>query len=84
MSRRPTTLMGGCALLGARRHALAGACGAPPWRMGTPLDGRPSIPPRAARETPAESRAAAAAARRPGQPVLELAALERARLGPAC
>jgi hypothetical protein len=52
------------------------ACGAPPWRMGTPFDGRPSIPPHAARETPAESRAAAAAARRSGQTVLELAALE--------
>jgi hypothetical protein len=52
------------------------ACGAPPWRMGTPFDGRPSIPPHAARETPAESRAAAAAARQAGEPVLEVAALE--------
>jgi tetratricopeptide (TPR) repeat protein len=52
------------------------ACGAPPWRMGAPLDGRPSIPPHSARETPAESRAAAAAARKAGQPVLEVAALE--------
>ncbi len=53
----------------------AAACGAPPWRMGTPLDGKKSIPPHVARNTPAESRAAAASARAAGQPVLELAAL---------
>ena len=43
--------------------------------MGTPLDGKPSIRADVARNTPVYSRAAAAAARAAGQPVLELAAL---------
>ena len=54
---------------------LTTGCGAPPWRMGAPLDGRPAIPARQARRTVPEARAAAAAARGAGQPVLELAAL---------
>jgi tetratricopeptide (TPR) repeat protein len=51
------------------------ACGAPPWRMGRPLDGRPSIPPGAAIATPAEAAASAEQARASGRRVLEIAAL---------
>jgi hypothetical protein len=50
-------------------------CGGPPWYMGKPLDGRPSIPPRTARPVPEEARASAIAARAAHRPVLELAAL---------
>jgi hypothetical protein len=53
----------------------AAACGGPPWYMGKPLDGRPSIPPRTARPIPEEARAAAGAARAANRPVLEIAAL---------
>jgi len=58
--------------------ALAGSatgCTWPPWRIGRPLDGQPSIPPRPALPSPAEARAAAAAARAAGQPVMEIHAL---------
>lgn len=54
--------------------ALAG-CTWPPWRIGRPLDGQPSIPPRPVLPSPAEARAAAASARAAGQPVLEIQAL---------
>jgi hypothetical protein len=58
------------------------ACGAPPWRMGAPLDGKPSIPPKTAHPTPAALRAAAATAAQAGQPVLEMSALgELDRIG---
>ena len=60
--------------------AAAAACSAPPWQIGRPLDGRPSIPPTEARPTPAEARETAARARAVGEPVIELealAALER-------
>jgi hypothetical protein len=60
--------------------AVAAACTAPPWQIGRPLDGRPSIPATEARPTPAEARQTAARARAAGEPVLELralAALER-------
>jgi hypothetical protein len=50
-------------------------CSGPPWYMGRPLDGRPSIPPRTARPVPEEARAAAQAARAANRPVLEIAAL---------
>jgi tetratricopeptide (TPR) repeat protein len=50
-------------------------CGAPPWQLGRPLDGSPSIPPERAIRTPAQSAAAAAEARASGRRVLELAAL---------
>ena len=50
-------------------------CSGPPWYMGRPLDGRPSIPPRTARPVPEEARAGARAARAAGRPVLEIAAL---------
>jgi hypothetical protein len=55
--------------------AVAAACSAPPWQIGRPLDGRPSIPPTEARPTPAEAREAAARARAAGEPVIELEAL---------
>jgi len=55
--------------------AAAAGCSAPPWRIGAPLDGRPSIPPTEARPTPAEARQTAARARAAGEPVIELAAL---------
>jgi len=50
-------------------------CGAPPWRLGQPRDGRPSIPPQSAIATPAQAAAAAAAAQASGRRVLEIAAL---------
>jgi hypothetical protein len=55
--------------------AAAAACSAPPWQIGRPLDGRPSIPPTEARPTPAEARETAARARAAGEPVIELEAL---------
>ena len=60
--------------------AVAAGCSLPPWQIGRPLDGRPSIPPTEARPTPAEARQTAARARAAGEPVIELealAALER-------
>lgn len=60
--------------------ALAAGCSAPPWQIGRPLDGHPSIPATEARLTPAEARQEAARARAAGELVLELralAALER-------
>jgi hypothetical protein len=60
--------------------AVAAGCSAPPWQIGRPLDGRPSIPPTEARPSPAEARQTAARARAAGEPVIELealAALER-------
>ena len=56
--------------------ALAAGCAWPPWQMGAPLDGRPSIPPGSALPSPREARAAAVAARAAGQPVLEIRALQ--------
>jgi len=54
---------------------LIAGCGAPPWRMGSPLDGRPSIPPTSARPTAEQARATAARERAAGRTVLEMAAL---------
>jgi len=51
------------------------SCGAPPWRLGTPRDGRPSIPPTNALPTAAQAAAAAQQARISGRRVLEIAAL---------
>jgi hypothetical protein len=55
--------------------AMAAGCSLPPWQIGRPLDGRPSIPATEARPTPAEARQTAARARLAGEPVLELRAL---------
>ena len=53
------------------------ACGAPPWQLGKPLDGRPSIPAGTSIPSPAASTAAADRARADGRRVLEIAALMR-------
>ncbi len=50
-------------------------CGAPPWQLGKPLDGRPSIPPGQAVVSPARSAADAAQARASGRRVVEITAL---------
>jgi tetratricopeptide (TPR) repeat protein len=55
--------------------AIAAGCSLPPWQIGRPLDGRPSIPATEARPTPAEARQTAARARLAGEPVIELRAL---------
>jgi tetratricopeptide (TPR) repeat protein len=52
-------------------------CGAPPWQLGKPLDGRPSIPPGQAVVSPERSAVDAQEARASGRRVLEIAALER-------
>ena len=57
-------------------------CGAPPWRMGAPLDGRPSIPPRQRGRRRRQRADAAARRARSGRTVLEIAALLRARRPP--
>src|SRR6185436_15322750 len=49
------------------------ACGAPPWNLGKPLDGRPSIPPSPATVTPHQAAADAKQARASGRRVLEIA-----------
>ncbi|HZL18617.1 MAG TPA: hypothetical protein VFG23_12820 [Polyangia bacterium] len=54
---------------------LAAGCSLPPWQIGAPLNGRPSIPPTEARLTPREAREAIARAQALGQTVLELEAL---------
>jgi hypothetical protein len=72
--RRAAALALGAAALAVAALAADG-CGAPPWRMGAPLNGRPSIPPGQARRTAAELRGDAAAARAADEPVLEIAAL---------
>jgi hypothetical protein len=55
--------------------ATAAGCSLPPWQIGRPLDGHPSIPPTEARPTAAEARQTAARARSAGEPVIELGAL---------
>ena len=55
--------------------AVAASCAGPPWFMGSPLDGHPSIPPSSAKLSYKEQRAVAARARANGQTVLELRAL---------
>ena len=73
---RTTAIGAGLALFVVAAAALgAPGCGGPPWYMGKPLDGRPSIPPRTARPVPEEARPAAQAARAANRPVLEIAAL---------
>jgi hypothetical protein len=52
------------------------SCTWPPWRIGRPLDGKPSIPPAGALPTPSRARTVAAESRAAGQPVLELQALQ--------
>jgi len=55
--------------------AFAPACTGPPWFMGTPLDGSPSIPRGHVSRSFMERRADAASARARGETVLELRAL---------
>ena len=50
-------------------------CSLPPWQIGAPLNGRPSIPPAEARPTPREARETANRERAFGHPGLEIAAL---------
>jgi tetratricopeptide (TPR) repeat protein len=57
--------------------ALAVGCGAPPWQLGKPLDGRPSIPPDQAVVSPAQAAADAQKERAAGRRVLEISALEK-------
>jgi tetratricopeptide (TPR) repeat protein len=52
-------------------------CGAPPWQLGRPRDGRPSIPPGSAIPTPAQSTADAERARASGRRVSEITALQQ-------
>jgi hypothetical protein len=69
----------------ARRSAVAacllaaglsgGSCSGPPWYMGDPLDGRPSIPPTRENHSFRWQRAEATRARAAGEVVLELRAL---------
>jgi hypothetical protein len=54
---------------------LLAGCSLPPWQIGAPLNGRPSIPANEARLTPREARETANRERAFGHPVLELAAL---------
>jgi hypothetical protein len=73
--------------------ALASSCAGPPWFMGSPLDGRPSMRQTRANLSFKDQRRAAATARARGETVLELRALialddverllpeQRARLG---
>ena len=67
---------------GRRRLALACVfavvgCGAPPWQLGKPLDGRPSIPPDQAVVSPAQAAADAQKERATGRRVLEISALQK-------
>jgi hypothetical protein len=52
-------------------------CGAPPWQLGRPLDGRKSIPPGRAIPTREQAVAAASQARLDNHRVLEIAALSQ-------
>jgi hypothetical protein len=54
---------------------LAGACSGPPWYMGAPLNGRPSIPPTTASRSWRQQRVVAARANEAGEAALELRAL---------
>jgi hypothetical protein len=54
---------------------VAAACAGPPWYMGEPLDGTPSIPPTRARLSFRKQRAEARRAHAAGETVLELGAL---------
>jgi hypothetical protein len=63
------------AMVAAGTGAGLSGCSSPPWQIGAPLNGRPSIPPTEARLTPREAREAISRARALGQTVLELEAL---------
>ena len=69
--------------MNARRSLALGwvlaavGCGAPPWQLGKPLDGRPSIPPDKALASPAQAAADAQKERATGRRVLEISALQR-------
>ena len=60
------------AVLLAAALALGASCAGPPWFMGAPLDGRPSIPPTRKNLSFKERRAAATTARTKGQTVVEI------------
>jgi tetratricopeptide (TPR) repeat protein len=66
---------GTAALAVACALALVSSCAGPPWFMGSPLDGHPSIPRGSAKLSFKEQRAAAATAQTRGETVLELRAL---------
>ncbi len=70
-----TRRMSGCTAGALSLLGVAG-CALPPWSMGAPLDGRPSIP--ATSEAPSlpSLRALASALRAAGHPALELKALQ--------
>jgi hypothetical protein len=72
---RSGTSTGLTRILAPALAALAFSCSAPPWQIGRPLDGHPSIPPTEARLTPREARETAARERAFGHPALELPAL---------
>ena len=61
----------------SRGSVLAVGCGAPPWQLGKPLDGRPSIPPDQAVLSPAQAAADAEKERAAGRRVLEISALQK-------
>jgi tetratricopeptide (TPR) repeat protein len=69
---RGTMVMVAVAALGA---AFGASCAGPPWFMGAPLDGQPSIPATRKNLSFKEQRVAAATARTKGQTVFELGAL---------
>jgi tetratricopeptide (TPR) repeat protein len=56
---------------------VAVGCGAPPWQLGKPLDGRPAIPPDQAVVSPAQAAADAQKERAAGRRVLEISALQK-------
>ncbi|HEY5089288.1 MAG TPA: hypothetical protein VIK30_04930 [Polyangia bacterium] len=65
----------GYAALALCGSGLLWGCSLPPWQIGAPLNGRPSIPPTEARVTPREARETADRERAFGHGVLELGAL---------
>ena len=66
--RRSLALAWVCAAVG---------CGAPPWQLGKPLDGRPSIPPDQAVLSSAHAAADAEKEKAAGRRVLEISALQK-------
>jgi tetratricopeptide (TPR) repeat protein len=63
------------ALAGVAVALAAGSCSGPPWFMGSPLNGHPSIPPTTANRSWRQQRVEAARAKEAAQPALELRAL---------
>lgn len=76
--RTPAVRIGGSRRVGLLLVLVAAAlagCAGPPWSMGSPLDGRPSIPAGVAFSTANQRRAEVVEARGGGRTVLELRAL---------